>query len=93
MFIMISCSNDSCGMVGHAEYDRFFFAVYVQFFSTCIHMLFLLYGNNVQVGLCAFFWLEECYSYTEKTQQKGQRKQYKTKRNKGKLCTANNYIQ
>ena len=70
MFLMISCSDDSCGMLGHAEYDWFIFAVYVQFLSTCIHMLFLLYGNNVQVGLCAFFWLEEFYSYTEKTQQK-----------------------
>ena len=34
--------------------------------------------------------LEEFYSYTEKIQQKGTRK---TKQNKGKLCTANNYIQ
>ena len=48
-------------------------------------MLYLLYGNNVQV--CAFFWLEEFYSYTEKTQQKGQRKQYKTKRHE------ENYVQ
>ena len=34
--------------------------------------------------------LEEFYSYTEKIQQKRTRK---TKQNKGKLCTANNYIQ
>ena len=34
--------------------------------------------------------LEELYSYTEKIQQKRTRK---TKQNKGKLCTANNYIQ
>ena len=34
--------------------------------------------------------LEELYSYTEKNQQKRTRK---TKQNKGKLCTANNYIQ
>ena len=33
--------------------------------------------------------LEEFYSYTEKIQQKRTRK---TKQNKGKLCTANNYI-
>ena len=33
-------------------------------------MLFLQYGNNVQVGLCAFFGLEIFYSYTEKNQQK-----------------------
>ena len=34
--------------------------------------------------------LKEFYSYTEKNQQKRTRK---TKQNKGKLCTANNYIQ
>ena len=33
-------------------------------------MLFLLYGNNVQVGLCALFWLEEFYSYTGKKSAK-----------------------
>ena len=34
-----------------------------------------------------FFWLEEFYSYTEKNSTKRQRKQYKTKQNKG------NYVQ
>ena len=34
--------------------------------------------------------LEKCYSYTDTTQQKMTKK---TKQNKGKLCTANNYIQ
>ena len=34
--------------------------------------------------------LEEFYSSTEKIQQKRTRK---TKQNKGKVCTANNYIQ
>ena len=36
--------------------------------------------------------LEEFYSYTENTQQKYD-KENKTKQNKGKLYTANNYIQ
>ena len=36
--------------------------------------------------------LEEFYSYTEKTLEKYD-KENKTKQNKGKLCTANNYIQ
>ena len=40
--------------------------------------------------VCNKLWLEEFYSYTEKIQQKRTRK---TKQNKGKLCTANNYIQ
>ena len=38
----------------------------------------------------AWLRLEEFYSYTEKIQQKRTRK---TNQNKGKLCTANNYIQ
>ena len=40
--------------------------------------------------VCGCLRLEEFYSYTEKIQQKRTRK---TKQNKGKLCTANNYIQ
>ena len=47
----------------------------------------LAFKLDIIVG---FLWLEEFYSYTEKIQQKRTRK---TKQNKGKLCTANNYIQ
>ena len=36
-----------------------------------------------------FFLAGRIYSYTEKLKKKGQRKQYKIKQNKGKLCTAN----
>ena len=45
-------------------------------------MLFFLYGNNVQV--CAFFLLEEFYSYTENIRKKDNDnniKQNETKKN------------
>ena len=51
-------------------------------------MLFLLYGNNVQVGLCAFFWLEEFYSYTEKNSAKKD-----NENNKKQNETKENYVQ
>ena len=51
-------------------------------------MLFLLYGKNVQVGLCAFFFGWKNFIHIQKKlSKKGQRKQYKQNE------TKENYVQ
>ena len=46
-----------------------------------------------KIQLFYFFGWKNFIHIQKKFNKKRQRKQYKTKPNKGKLCTANNYIQ
>ena len=71
-----------------------FFLLYMsKFFHMHPHVILAVWKQCASRPLCIFFGWKNFIHIPKKLSKKGQRKQYKTKRNKGKLCTVNNYIQ